>query len=137
MTDLWPLQSFLELAPLASGVPRARRHVRQLLREWNLADPGENAELVVSELLTNAVQATGIAEVFAPVRLWLLSDKLSVLILTWDASPQPPAQIDVAGDAENGRGLLLVEAISMRWNWYVPYHLGGKVVWAQIGAESR
>ncbi len=78
MADLWPLQSFLELAPLASAVPRARRHVRQLLREWNRTDSGESAELVVSELLTNAVQATGMAEVFAPVRLWLLSDKRSL-----------------------------------------------------------
>lgn len=137
MADLWPLQSFLELAPQASAVPRARKHVRQLLRDWNLTDSGESAELVVSELLTNAVHATRAAEVFAPVRLWVLSDKQSVLILVWDSSPQPPARIDAAGDAENGRGLLLVEAISTRWNWHVPHHLGGKVVWAQIGAEPR
>jgi anti-sigma regulatory factor (Ser/Thr protein kinase) len=137
MADLWPLQNFLELGPQASAVPRARRHVRQLLREWNLTDSGETAELVVSELLTNAVQATHDLEFLAPVRLWLLSDKRSVLILVWDSSPQPPARIDAADDAENGRGLLLVEAISTRWNWYVPHHLGGKVTWAQIGAEPR
>ena len=76
-------------------------------------------------------------EVFAPVRLWVLSDKQSVLILVWDSSPQPPARIDAAGDAENGRGLLLVEAMSTQWNWHAPHHLGGKVVWAQIGAEPR
>lgn len=135
MTNLWPLQSFLELAPLASAVPRARRHVRQLLREWNLTESFESAELVVSELLTNAVQATGVPEVFAPVRLWLLSDKRSVLILVWDSIPLPPTRMEAGDDAENGRGLLLVEAISTRWNWYVPRHLGGKVVWAQIGAK--
>jgi anti-sigma regulatory factor (Ser/Thr protein kinase) len=137
IADLWPLQSFLGFAPQASAVTRARRHVRQLLREWNLADSGESAELVVSELLTNAVHATRVAEVFAPVRLLLLSDKQSVLILVWDSSPQPPARIDATGDAENGRGLLLVEAMSTQWDWYVPHHLGGKVVWAQIGAEPR
>ncbi len=85
----------------------------------------------------NAVLATSELGLLAPVRLWLLSDKRSVLILVWDSSPQPPARIDAAGDAENGRGLLLVEAISTRWNWYVPHHLGGKVIWAQIGAEPR
>jgi anti-sigma regulatory factor (Ser/Thr protein kinase) len=136
MADLWPLQNFLELGPQASAVPRARRHVRQLLREWNLTESGETAELVVSELLTNAVLATRELGLLAPVRLWLLSDKRSVLILVWDSSPQPPARIAAAG-AENGRGLLLVEAISTRWNWYVPHHLGGKVIWAQIGAEPR
>lgn len=135
--DLWPLQSCLELEPLASAVPPARQHVRQVLREWELTDLGETAELVVSELLTNAVRATSMAEVFEPVRLWLLSDKPSVMILVWDSSPQPPVRIDAACDAENGRGLLLVEAISTRWNWYVPHNLVGKVVWAQIGAEVR
>jgi anti-sigma regulatory factor (Ser/Thr protein kinase) len=136
IADLWPLQSFLELRPLASAVPRARRHMRQLLWEWDLADSGENAELVVSELLTNAVRATRATEPTAPVRLWLLSDLASVLILVWDSSLQPPVRIDAADDAENGRGLLLVEAISMRWSWYVPHPLDGKVVWAQIGAQG-
>jgi anti-sigma regulatory factor (Ser/Thr protein kinase) len=135
MADLWPLQSFLELGPLASAVPRARQHVRQRLWEWSITDSRENAELVVSELLTNAVRATRAAELVAPVRLWLLSDLGSVLILVWDSSPQTPVRIDASGEAENGRGLLLVEAISVRWSWYVPRHLGGKVVWAQIGAE--
>ena len=137
MADLWPLQNCLELVPLASAVPCARQHMRQVLREWDLTDLGETGELVVSELLTNAVRATQIAEVFAPVRLWQLSDKRSVMILVWDSSPQPPQRIDTACDAENGRGLLLVEAISMRWGWHVPHSLVGKVVWAQIGAEVR
>jgi anti-sigma regulatory factor (Ser/Thr protein kinase) len=111
--------------------------VRQLLREWNLIDSVETAELVVSELLTNAVHATGMAEIFVRVRICLLSDKRSVLILVWDSSPQPPMRIEAGDDTENGRGLLLVEALSTRWNWYIPHHLGGKVVWAQIGAEPR
>jgi hypothetical protein len=40
-------------------------------------------------------------------------------------------------DAENGRGLLLVETISTKWNWYFPHDPGGKVVWAQIDTESQ
>ena len=83
------------------------------------------------------MQATHDLGLLAPVRLRLLSDKRSVLILVWVSSPQPPARIDPADDAENGRGLLLVEAISTRWNWYAPHHLRGKVTWAQIGAEPR
>jgi anti-sigma regulatory factor (Ser/Thr protein kinase) len=124
MADPWPLQSFLELAPLASAVPRARRHVRQLLREWNLTESFESAELVVSELLTNAVQATGVPEVFAPVRLWLLSDKRRVLILVWDSIPQPPTRMEAGDDAENG------------WDcyWWKPSARGGtgtsRVTWA-------
>jgi hypothetical protein len=36
---------------------------------------------------------------------------------------------------ENGRGLLLVETLSMRWDWYfLPQHNGGKVVWCELQA---
>jgi len=137
MADQWPLQSFLELGPLPGAVPCARLRVRHLLWEWKLTDFSEAAELVVSELLTNAVQASQAMEFLTPVRMWLLSDKQRVLILIWDASPQPPVRMYSRGDAENGRGLLLVETISTQWNWYFPHDPGGKVVWAQIGTESQ
>ncbi len=137
MADQWPLRSFLEFGPLPSAVPCARLHVRQLLWEWNLTDFSEAAELVASELLTNAVQVSRALELFTSVRLWLVSDRRRVLILVWDSSLQPPVRIDTSDDAKNGRGLLLVETISTRWNWYFPHDLGGKVVWAQIGTESQ
>ncbi len=135
--DKWPLRSFLEFGPLPSAVPCARLHARQLLWEWNLTDFSEATELVVSELLTNAVQVSRALELFTPVRLWLVSDGQRVLILVWDSNPQPPVRIDTSDAAENGRGLLLVETISTRWNWYFPHGLDGKVVWAQIGTEPR
>jgi anti-sigma regulatory factor (Ser/Thr protein kinase) len=130
------LQGFVELEPQASGVPCGRRRVRQWLLEWNLASLSETAELVASELLTNAVRASRL-ELYARVRLWLLSDSKNVLIVVWDASPQPPTRIDAGAEAENGRGLLLVEAICTRWGWHHAREPGGKVVWAQIGAEPR
>jgi hypothetical protein len=67
------------------------------------------------------------------VRLWLLADQSQVLILVWDASPRSPAPVNPGHDAENGRGLLLVDAISQGWDWYVPQHTSGKVVWALAG----
>ena len=44
----------------------------------------------------------------------------------------PPVPVSASADAESGRGLLLVNAISNRWNWYVPPQDGGKVVWALL-----
>lgn len=104
-----------------------------MLWEWGLATLAGSAELVVSELVTNAVQASGAIGRTAPVRLWLLSDEAQLLILVWDASPHPPVRADVSDDAETGRGLLLVDAISEQWAWYFPAQEGGKYVWARIG----
>lgn len=64
------------------------------------------------------------------MRLWLLSDSAQILILVWDASPQPPALMDVTDEAEHGRGLMLVEAVSEQWGWYFRENGDGKYVWA-------
>jgi hypothetical protein len=64
------------------------------------------------------------------VRLWLLSDSAQILILVWDASPQPPVLAEVTGEAEHGRGLRIVETVSEQWGWYA---VGtGKFVWAIV-----
>jgi len=126
----WPLQDFLELGALASAVPCARLHARQVLWEWKLTSLGESAELLVSELITNAVKASRAVAQGSPVRLWLESDLAQVLILVWDASPQPPVRVNANGEAENGRGLILVEAISEQWGWYGRDDCDGKFVWA-------
>jgi hypothetical protein len=65
-----------------------------------------------------------------PVRLLVLSDIRRVLVLAWDANPQPPALIEADDFAENGRGLFLVQAFSERWGSYPTPQMGGKVVWA-------
>jgi anti-sigma regulatory factor (Ser/Thr protein kinase) len=126
----WPLQDFLELGALAGAVPCARLHARQVLREWGLTSLGESTELLVSELITNAVKASRAVMHASPVRLWLVSDLARILILVWDASPQPPVRVNASGEAENGRGLMLVEAISERWGWYARDGGAGKFVWA-------
>jgi anti-sigma regulatory factor (Ser/Thr protein kinase) len=130
VADGWPLHSFLELEALPGGVRRARLHARQLLSEWGLTELSENVELLVSEVITNAVNASQSIQRIFPVRLWLLSDKARVLILVWDANPQPPERIAANEEAESGRGLLLVETISELWDWYFPQAAGGKIVWA-------
>jgi hypothetical protein len=72
----WPLQSFLELGPLPSAVPCARLHARQVVWEWGLVRLSEDIELIVSELVTNAVRASeGLMPGVPHVRLWLCSDR--------------------------------------------------------------
>ncbi len=125
----WPYRTFLELGALAGAVPSARLHARLVLREWGLAALSDDTELLVSELVTNGVRASS-AMGQASVRVWLVSDLRQVVVFVWDASPRPPARADPGADAENGRGLLLVEALSERWGYFG--FDDGKVVWAAV-----
>jgi anti-sigma regulatory factor (Ser/Thr protein kinase) len=131
VTGRWPLRSFLELGALPSAVPCARLHTRHLLWEWQLTGLSEDAELVVAEIMTNAIQITQADAQTAPVRLWLLAGRAQLLILVWDASPLPPVPVSTSGDEENGRGLLLVDTLSARWGHFL-HHNGGKVVFALL-----
>jgi anti-sigma regulatory factor (Ser/Thr protein kinase) len=132
MTGYWPLRDFLELGALSGAVPCARLHARQIICEWALTPLTDQAELVISELVTNAIRASRATRLAPAVRVWLLSDRRTVTIMVWDASPQAPARTQADDDAEYGRGLLLVEAASARWGWYVPRDHAGKIVWAVV-----
>ena len=129
--DQWPLRDFLELGALPSAVPCARLHARLVVQEWGLSTLADNVELVVSELITNALHASRGLGPAPSVRLWLLGDAGQVLILVWDASPYAPIRTDVPAYAEAGRGLLLVEAASSQWGTSASSR-GGKSVWALI-----
>lgn len=140
--DPWPLRSHLELGALPTAVPCARLHARQVLWEWGLNELAETAELLVSELVTNAVKATAGHDRLLPIRLHLSSDKERLLIEVWDADPRPPVLTGLEEDGipalgnEGGRGLFLVATLSQRWSWYASRQWGGKVVWSELQTES-
>jgi anti-sigma regulatory factor (Ser/Thr protein kinase) len=121
--------------PTAPGCGRA--WTRHVLREWGLDRLADDTELLVSELTTNAVQASA-SMADAAIGLWLASDCGRAAILVWDPSPHPPAPADPGQDAETGRGLLLVQSLSLQWGWHFPASTtpgghAGKVVWALVG----
>jgi anti-sigma regulatory factor (Ser/Thr protein kinase) len=144
----WQLGSYLELGSFPGAVPCARLHAKLVMWEWGMAAIAETVELVVCELVTNAVTAsTGLASArgrgqvsrhlaaaVPPVRFWLACDRRNVLIEVWDASDELPVRQGVDPEAEGGRGLLLVEAVSADWGSYVPEGCGGKVAWARVTA---
>ena len=112
-----PRSDSLELGALAGAVPSARLHTRHVLREWGLSALAQSAELVVSELVTNAVLATRGAGAGDPVCLSLLADDRSVLVVVSDAIPEPPRPRRAGPDDEDGRGLKIVEILSDWWDW--------------------
>lgn len=130
-------QPHLEMMACPGAVSCARHHARQLLWDCGLKELIESVELVVSEIVTNAVRASGGLDESHPpvgtmpiVRLWLSVEADAVLVLVWDASPLKPERQVLALDVDSGRGLLLVEMFSAAWGSFELANEPGKVVWA-------
>jgi len=138
----WPLESYLELGAYPTAVPCARLHARLVVTEWGLGALADAAELVVSELVTNAVRAADglIRSTYdgrrraglPPVRLWLRSDHRCVVVMVWDGSDQIPQRAPPDAESQGGRGLWLVDARSDEWGAFKQKRASGKVVWARI-----
>jgi anti-sigma regulatory factor (Ser/Thr protein kinase) len=137
----FPQRSSLLLGALPSAVPCARLHARQVLWEWGLSEVAEIAELLLSELVTNAVQAARAKVNGPPVNICLSANRDRLLIEVWDGNAQPPVprvlEYFPALDAESGRGLFLVETLSERWGWYPTRNPGGKVTWCELGWDDK
>ncbi|MFI8961096.1 SpoIIE family protein phosphatase [Streptomyces sp. NPDC053493] len=118
---------FLEPEDAAPG--RARRLARRALARWDLEDLTDSVELLVSEVVTNAVRY---AE--RPVTLRLLrTDVLRCEV--GDDSPQLPRQRRARDTDEGGRGLFLVNRLARRWG--ATRLSGGKVVWFELATAAR
>ncbi len=116
---------FLEPEDAAPG--RARRLARRALTRWGLEELSDSVELLVSEVVTNAVRY---AE--RPVTLRLLrTDVLRCEV--GDDSPQLPRQRRARDTDEGGRGLFLVNRLARRWG--ATRLSSGKVVWFELSTR--
>jgi len=112
------------LTPKLTAARRSRSLIRRPLRQWGLAELIPTAELVVSELVTNAVRY---AQSRISLRL-VLEGGLFCEIL--DDSAALPRLRQAADDDERGRGLQVVSQVAQRWG---TRRTGtGKVVWCEL-----
>jgi anti-sigma regulatory factor (Ser/Thr protein kinase) len=128
----WPLRAVLDLGALPTAPGCARAWTRVILWEWRLSRLADTSELIVSELITNSVQAS--RWLARPViRLILVSDRHQLVTFVRDFDPGMPAPRQASADDESGRGLLLVESLADRFGWYRPDDgTPGKVTWAAL-----
>jgi len=141
VSDPWPHQNFIEMGALPTAVACGRAHALTVLLEWELDELVEDAILLVSELLTNALNASLTLPVPTPIALGLLADNERLIIEAWDRCVGG-GQLDVVrhddANAEQGRGLMIVEALSQRWGVRRPSY-SFKIVWCEllIGHHGR
>jgi anti-sigma regulatory factor (Ser/Thr protein kinase) len=114
--------------------PRAvrigRRTLRDILTAHQLPALLEPAELLASELLTNAIRHTT-----GPAALKIRQSGSSFRLGAWDTDPTPPTTSPTPVCDEHGRGLHLVDVCAEDWGWFKVNGEGGKYVWCQLRAE--
>jgi anti-sigma regulatory factor (Ser/Thr protein kinase) len=130
-----PVKAVLDLGAVTTAPGCARAWTRHILWEWRLPGLSDTAEVIVSELTTNAVLASR-REGRPFIRLVLTLDEGELVMLVRDHCSGAPQPRDAGADDEDGRGLLLVQAMSGRSGWYpVGDGTPGKVVWAVARPE--
>ncbi|MFC5667403.1 ATP-binding protein [Kitasatospora misakiensis] len=122
-------ETSFNLSAVPESVGVARRRLRDVLRIAGVGlpeDRADSAELLVSELVTNALRHA-VGEIGVEVAIGVAVLRVSVR----DRSDRAP-QLRTAGDLDTGgRGLALVEALASRYGWG-PAEGGGKVVWFEL-----
>ena len=139
----WPLTSLTPpMGALPTAAGSARVHVRLALASWGLDDIRDAAELVASELVSNAIRASTtpggqpayLRGKMLTLQVGLFSDRQTVRIEVCDQAPGTPGIRHPTADMETGRGLELVDTLtSGRWGW-TPCRPGSKVVFAELSA---
>ncbi|MFJ4849328.1 SpoIIE family protein phosphatase [Streptomyces sp. NPDC088733] len=112
-----------DVPPDASAVSTVRGMVTERLAAWGLDDRSFTTELIVSELVTNAVRYGK-----APIRLRLIRDQALICEVT-DASDAAPHMRRARSFDEGGRGLFLVAQLSTSWG--SRHVTDGKIIWAE------
>ncbi|MEV8537520.1 ATP-binding protein [Streptomyces sp. NPDC051572] len=113
----------LELLAVPKVLPEARRAVRE-----HLGVPCPEVQLCVSELLTNVIRHIGEG---TPVTLRVTCEDGRTRIAVTDPEPYTWLVVRAPGpDDENGRGLVLLDALATRWG--VEQGPEGKTVWCEL-----
>ncbi|WP_344414813.1 SpoIIE family protein phosphatase [Streptomyces glomeratus] len=109
-------------------VPSVRARCREKLQEWGLEETAFTTELLVSELVTNAIRYGS-----PPVKVRLLYGRCLVCEVA-DGSSTSPRLRRAATTDEGGRGMFLVAQFAQRWG--TRYTTRGKVIWAELSLHG-
>jgi anti-sigma regulatory factor (Ser/Thr protein kinase) len=127
------------LCPVPEEARTARLFVRELLTCWGFEYLSDDAELIIAELVGNAVrhglrtgrQVIPLEKEAPALRLCLLRRIGEVMLAVTDPSDEAPAPRASSAEGESGRGLQIVGALSHVWGWS-PIEGNGKAVWAVL-----
>ena len=129
-----PRSGVFDLPAVPAAVGLARTSVRRLLARWGTGDgTTDNAVLVISELVTNAVKHTGSVRIACRVRVD--GHLLHIEVEDENRAGTLPIRRRPGPEDQGGRGLLLVGMLSGDWGVRDAPHGSGRVVWAVLAPE--
>jgi len=109
----------------------AREFVTTTLEGWGCDGVGDVVRLLTSEVVTNAMRHAG-----SDIDVVMSATAESVRVEVHDHSPEVPRLVAAAPDAETGRGLTLVQALTTGWG--VEREIDdGKAVWFEVSQQAR
>lgn len=126
-----PLVASRDLPPEVESPGIARNVTKATLSGWCLDRFYDDAAVVVSELVTNAIRYGLCPDARDPLRLVLVRYERQLVCMVTDPADTAPRMQEPDWVAETGRGLHVIEAISRAWGW-TPLLGGGKAVWASF-----
>jgi anti-sigma regulatory factor (Ser/Thr protein kinase) len=125
----------LVLPGIPGSVPVARWYVRAVLGSCGLGEYADHAEIIISELVANAVQhACDNDTTTIGVTLTRAASTAALTVAVSDSSPDAPIMRGGPPGSEQGRGLQIVAALSAHWGWR--REGGGKAVFAVLAREA-
>jgi anti-sigma regulatory factor (Ser/Thr protein kinase) len=129
----------VELAPEPASAAIARRVARDALAAWGLEHVSDDAQLVISELSSNAIAASVPAVRSRPAIIVAIHHvPPAIRLYVWDNGPGKPEPSDPDNDSANGRGLRIIDALTQsEWDWRPTPESGGKVVTASLPIAPR
>ncbi|MEW2402701.1 ATP-binding protein [Streptomyces sp. NPDC046862] len=120
-----------------STVPRARALLSAVLGSWSIdQEVLDTAELVLSELVTNALRARAPRDRQVGVRIAYTAEDGLLRLEVSDAGEGRPEVRNPGDDEAGGRGLLLVDALVHQWGVQERVGAIGKTVWAELKASG-
>ena len=126
--------------PVAESLDAVRAFVRRTAHDWSVDGIADDLTLVVSELVTNALRhGLGAGAHATGVGVSLYGTASRVMCVVSDPSDEVPVRVTPDHTHDSGRGLQIVEALSMYWGWTPLERDGdpaGKSVWAVFPLDT-
>lgn len=134
----------LDIVAAPDSTAIARIFLKRTLQHWRAPHVVDDMLTVGTELVTNAIK---ICDKYGNgqwrqvptsklIRLRLLGFQTTVAVEVWDRCPSEPQLLPLDFESEHGRGLYMVDALSLGWGFY-PVAPWGKVVWSELEVLSQ